>query len=126
MNSATGISVTGGSAHTFKKDALPVNNGVHIYDSSESDFKLRHHATLKARQPVLRSDGTYSKANRTFNYTIPFVNAAGEIEFATFSGETNIPSEALGGAVHLELRLQAVQMMMDADLDDYHNDSCLD
>lgn len=118
---ATGISVSGGTAHTFKKDALQVNNGVHVYDSSEANFKIRSHATFKARQPILRSDGSYTKGNRTFNITIPVENANGVIEFATFRGEFDIPASIIGGTQHLELRQQAAQMCFDADLNDYHN-----
>lgn len=120
MKGATGISVTGGAAALHNEDAVQVNNGVHVYDTTEPNFVERAHATFKSRNPSKRSDGTFAKGWRSFNYTIPFTNAAGTIEYLTFRGEMDIPAECLQADI-LELRLQAVQQIMDSDTDNYYN-----
>jgi hypothetical protein len=120
MKAATGHTITGGTAALHGPDAVQVNNGVHVYDTTEPNFVDRCHATFKARNPSLRSDGTHTKGWRGFNYTIPFTNAAGVIEYATFRGEMDIPAEMLEADI-LELRLKAGQQILSADTDDYFN-----
>lgn len=85
---STGLSVTAGTDRLFEPDGLAVQNGIHVA-ASDIAFATRPHATFKNRAPKY-SNGSYDKAKRTVNYTLPITEADGSIGFNTYRGESEL------------------------------------
>lgn len=115
---ATGITVSDGTDTVWTDDGLDVKNGIHIVDSSSTDFITRPHGTFKNRPAQLQPDGTWSKGKRDFNITMPIVLASGATSFPVFRGAMEFHPEMTAAQI-LELRMLACQAIMDAELDAY-------
>lgn len=118
LKAATGITVTGGSATTYQNDGLDVKNGIHVVDTSETNFLIRPHATFKNKAAAAQPGGKFSKGVRSFNFTIPFAEADGTISYPVFRGTMDLPP-TMSVAQILQLRLMATQIIMDSELDNY-------
>lgn len=116
---ATGISVTAGTDAVWTDDGLDVKNGIHVVDSTSTNFITRPHATFKNRPAQLQPDGTWSKGKRDFNVTTPIVLASGATSFPVFRGGMELHPEMTAAQI-LELKMLACQMIMDAELDAYY------
>jgi hypothetical protein len=118
LKSATSMSVTGGTAMALSSDGVEVPNGVHVADMSELDFTVRTNLTLRTRNPVQQSDGSYSKAKRFATLVVPKALDDGQIVFNLVRIEVEVhPKTTL--AEQSNLFLLGSQILMDADLDDF-------
>lgn len=120
LKGATGITVTGGTNAVYTDDGLDVKNGIHIVDSTATNFITRPHATFRNRPATRLSDGTYSKGKRDFNITTPIVLASTAISFPVFRGTMELHPE-MSPAQILELKMMACQAIMDAELNEYYS-----
>lgn len=120
MKGATGITVTAGTSAAFTDDGLEVKNGIHVVDSTATNFITRPHATFKNRPAQLQPDGTWSKGKRDINITTPIVLASGLVSFPVYRGTFELHPEMTAAQI-LELKMLACQSIMDADLNDYYS-----
>lgn len=120
LKGATGMTVTAGSGAVYVDDGLTVTNGIHVVDSSSTNFVTRPHATFKNRSHQLLPDGTYSKRKLDFNVTTPIVLASGAVSFPVFRGNMELHPE-MSAAQILELKMLAAQLIIDAELADFYN-----
>lgn len=116
---ATSLSVTGGTARAFTPDGQTVTNGVHVAASAVTDFRVRPHISFKNRNPVRRSDGTYSQGTRTFVYTEPYLDASGVVHYDTWE-VTHRYSPSIPDANIKSARYNTAQLLFDADLENYN------
>lgn len=116
---ATGITVTAGTDAIYVSDGLDVKNGIHIVDSSATSFITRPHMTFKNRPAALQFDGSWSKGRRDMNVTTPIVLASGKTSFPVYRGTFELHPE-MTDAQLLELKLLAVQAIMDLELADFY------
>lgn len=119
-DSATTLSVTGGTSKTFTPDGQTVFNGIHVADNSVTDFRLKPHITFKNRNPQRKADGTYGKGKREFILTEPYLDAStGKVEFATYRYSCEfaavIPAANLKNG-----RYKAAQLCFDTDAENFH------
>lgn len=119
-DTATSMSVTGGTSKTYTPDGQQVTNGIHVADSSVSDFRVRPHITWKNRNPQRLSDGTYGKGKKDVIVTYPYLDATtGRVEFATarycFEYNPVIPA-----ATQKNARYLLAQCLFDADAENFH------
>lgn len=116
---ATGITVVGGSAVTFKDDGTTIPNGIHVVDTSVATLLLRPHSTFKSKAASY-SNGIPVKGKREITHVRPKTLADGTLAYPLFRGTFEVDPE-ITAAQFLELKLQAVQHIMDAELDDFYN-----
>lgn len=119
-DSATSLSVTGGTVKTYTPDGQTVTNGIHVADNSVSDFRVKPHITWKNRNPQRLSDGTYSKGKKEIIVTVPYLNTTTNlVQFATasysFSYNPEIPAASLKNARYL-----LAQCLFDVDAENFH------
>lgn len=120
LEDTTGITPVGGTAVVFEDDSTDVSNGIHVAENTGGvDYSDRRHATLKSRNPARQPDGTFSKAKRDVVFTIPFTNAAGNVEYAVARLSFELPEEYSVAEV-TEIRRMAVQWISDAELDNFY------
>jgi hypothetical protein len=120
QKASTGITVVGGTATVFDDDGLEVKNGIHVVDTTETDYISRIHATFKNRSPSLQADGTFTKGRRDINLTIPLTLASGAISYPVYRGSFEIHPEMTTAQI-AEIRRLAVQTIADTELDNYYN-----
>lgn len=118
MKGATGITVTAGTSAVYTDDGLEVKNGIHVVDSTATNFITRPHATFKNKPAALQPDGSWSKGRRDFNITTPIVLASGATSFPVFRGTMELHPEMTAAQI-LELKMLACQIIMDAELAEY-------
>lgn len=118
MKGANGITVTAGEAAVFTDDGLEVKNGIHVVDSTNSNFITRAHGTFKNKPAQLQSDGSFSKGKRDFNITTPILLASGAVSFPVFRGNMELHPEMTAAQI-LELKMLACQAIMSSELNDY-------
>jgi hypothetical protein len=118
LHAPSGFSFTGGAATVFQDDSTPVKRGIHVIDVADSSFITRKHATFKTTQPVRQGNGTFSKGRRDINFTIPYLNAVGEVEYATVDINMGLPA-SIDAATLSALRYYAAQLCLDAEVDPY-------
>lgn len=114
-DSATGLSVTGGTVKTYTPDGQAVSNGVHVADNTVTDFRVKPHITWKNRNPQRLPDGSYTRGKKTVIVTFPYLNATtGLVQFATaeysFLYALEIPAATLKNC-----RYMLAQCLFDAD-----------
>lgn len=116
---ATAIAPTGGSDMTFQVDGQVVNNGVHVSNVSQPDFRIRENVTFKYRLPKQNADRTWSKGKWSATYAEPSVDATtGAMKYAVGRIELELdPSES--AATNLNIRMMLAQLLGDADLASY-------
>lgn len=119
LKNATGITVTGGTATTYQDDGLDVKNGLHVVDTTETNFLLRPHGTFKNKAASQLATGKFTKGVRSFNFTIPYAEVDGTISYPVFRATMDLPP-TMSVAQILQLRLMAAQTIMDAELDNYY------
>lgn len=115
LKNATSLTVTGGTAMALSSDGQDVKNGVHVADMGEANFIVRTNLTLKTRNPVKQSDGTYSKAKRYMTLVVPKTLASGETVFNLVRIEVEAHPESTVAEL-TNLHLLGSQLMMDSDL----------
>lgn len=118
LKAATGITITGGSASVWESDGAKIDNGIHIVDTSESNFIVRKHATFKSRSPVL-ANGLYSKGKRDVTIVAPKILLDGSVSFPLYRGSFEFHPE-MTAAERLELKMLAVQSIMDSETDNFY------
>lgn len=120
LKGATGHTIVGGVATAHQDDGLDVKSGIHIVDTSEPNFLLRPHGTYKNKPATLQNTGKFSKGVRSFNYTIPLLEADGTVSYPVFRGSMDLPPTMTVAQIS-QLRLMASQMILDAEADNYFN-----
>jgi hypothetical protein len=108
------VSATGGTAKTYASDGQAVPNGVHVIDSSVTDFRVRPNATLKNRNPVYK-DGKFGKDKKTATLVRPELLASGEVTYNLIRIEREVHPET-SAANALELNIQGSQLLFDSEL----------
>lgn len=71
------VSATGGTAVTLSIDGQKVNNGIHLINAANTDYRTRQHVSAKTIQPTLKANGTYTKGKKSMTLTHPKVLASG-------------------------------------------------
>lgn len=109
-SAATSMSVTGGTALAFTETAKAVPSGIEVSAASVADFRVRPFVEFKNRQPVVQSDGSYSKAKREVKLVCPRLDANNKPYFdvvrITFEA-----SPLTTDANQLDMRLMAGQIL---------------
>jgi hypothetical protein len=103
-------STTGGSAQTFSRTNLSVNNGYEYADVSEADFFARQKVIISARQPSEQSDGSWSKQKASLRFVLPITLADGSVAYNVARVEVEYHPEA-SAANLAELREMAAQWL---------------
>jgi hypothetical protein len=70
-------SFSGGTAATFTPDGQQVNNGIHISDASQADFRIRRNMSVRTTPPALNSNGVWKGGKREITAVCPKVLADG-------------------------------------------------
>lgn len=116
---ATSISVTGGTALAYAPDGQLVTNGIHVAANSVADFRVRPHISFKNKNPVRRSDGSFSRGERTIVLTEPYLHTDGIVYYDTYEIKRLyapvIPVANLDNG-----RRKAAQVLFDADLENFN------
>lgn len=115
---ATGITIVGGSAVTMKSDAGKPN-GIHVVDTSVSNLAVRPSSTFTSKAPSY-TNGQVTKGKRDITHIRPKILSTGENIGQSVRISFEITHE-ITAAELLELKLQAVQHIMDAEYDDFYN-----
>jgi hypothetical protein len=118
LSGATGISVTGGSSIVMKDDAAEIPNGIHVVDTSVSTSLLRPHSTFKSKAASY-ANGKAVKGRRDFIHVRPKTLSDDTVCYPLARVSFEIDPE-MTAAELLELKLQAVQHIMDSELDDFY------
>lgn len=109
----TSIAPTGGTDKTYTVDGQPVMTGVHFADSTEADYRIQKHMTIKNRNPQRQNDGKYSKGKQVVITTHPFLKADLSVGFN--KAETLIEYDPEFPAASLkDLRFMHAQMLFQA------------
>lgn len=119
-DSATSLSVTGGTVKTYTPDGQTVTNGIHVADNSVSDFRVKPHITWKNRNPQRLADGTYGKGKKDVIVTVPYLDAStGKVVFDThrYSCEYD---PVIPAANRKNARYLMAQCLFDADAENFH------
>lgn len=119
-DSATSLSVTGGTVKTYTPDGQTVSNGIHVADNSVTDFRVKPHITWKNRNPQRNSDGTFGKGKREVVVTVPYLDATtGKVEYCTerYSSEA---SPVIPAATRKNARYIMAQCLFDTDSENFH------
>jgi hypothetical protein len=116
--SATAV-FSGGTPVVLQTDSTPVKRGIHVIDVGNPNFFTREHATFKSLAPVRQGNGTYSKARRDINYTIPVQDPTTlEVSYVTVDINFSLPAGADTSLLSM-IRTYAAQLCLDTDLDNY-------
>lgn len=118
-DAATSLSVTGGTSKTFTESSVVVPGGVNVADFAEANFLLRRHITFRNRNPQKQSDGTFSKAKRSFVFTTPVDAGGGKIDYLVTRVETEIPVSA-SASIEANHRKNVAQLHFDADVENFN------
>lgn len=116
---ATSQTCVGGSPMALSSDGVEVKNGIHVGDMS-TGFLTRTNITLRTRNPVKLSDGTYTKAKRFITIVVPDDLGVDEggIVFNLIRIEVEMhPKSAV--AKQTNLQMLGSQALSDTDLDDF-------
>lgn len=112
-NGATALTPTGGTDQTFTPDGQKIDNGIHVADAAQADFRIRDNMSFRSKQPTLNSLGKYSKSKRTVTLVLPRLLADGTTAFNLFRGEIEAHPEC-AASVEKELRMKGGQIMSGA------------
>lgn len=119
LNGAT-VSASGGTAVTLTTDGQKVNNGIHLINAANTDFRTRQNVSVRTIQPTLGSTGMWSKGKKQMSLVHPKVLAsgisAGVQEFPYFRLELGDHPEMTQGEIDA-LRVWAAQLIIDPDFD---------
>lgn len=119
-DSATSLSVTGGTAQAFTPDGQSVTNGVHIACASVADFRVRPHITFKNKNPQRKADGTFTMGTQEVVITEPWLDTTtGIVHYVTHTIERRY-SPVIPAATLKNARYKAAQLMFDADTESFN------
>lgn len=119
MQLLTGATVafSGGTAQSFTPDNLEIPGGLHVVDMSVADFRIRPQITFKAKSPVKKTDGSYSKEIRSAKLVMSFIDANGVTQYDWVEVTTSLTP----GSTNLsELRKKGAQLACDTDTDNFY------
>lgn len=114
----TAASVVGGSAIVMKDDAAEIPNGIHVVDTSVATAALRPHSTFKSKAASY-ANGKVVKGKRDITHVRPKTMSDGTVSYPLCRIGFEIDPE-MTAAELLELKMQAVQHIIDAELDDFY------
>jgi len=109
----------GGTSKTLTSDGMTVPNGIHVVDTSVTDFRTRPNATFKYKPPTIKADKTYTKQKNSYSFVVPFIDAAGTTQFNLVRGEIEYHPETTAAALQI-LRSAGAQLFMDTDTDNFY------
>lgn len=115
---ATGVTIIGGTDAVMKDDGIDVANGIHVVDTTELDMSIRPNSSFKSKAPSY-VNGKLTKGKRDFTHVRPKRLTDLSLCYPLFRGSFEIDHE-ITAAEFLELKLQAVQHIMDSELDDFY------
>lgn len=119
-DSATSLSVTGGTAQVFTPDGVSVTNGVHVAAAAVADFRVRPHITFVNKNPQRKADGTYTLGTRTMKSTEAYLDAtSGIVHYVTTTIETRW-SPVVPAANVKNARYKAAQLCFNAGLENFN------
>lgn len=113
----TAVTLTGGSDVVMKDDGVEVPNGIHIVDTSNTNLVTRASSTFRSR-PANANSGV--KGKREVTHVRPKLKTDGKVSYPLYRGSFEIDAETTAAEL-LELKMQAVQHIMDTELDDFYN-----
>lgn len=119
MKDATGVTVTAGTGQTFVNDGAEIQNGVHLVDSGQTDYRIRRNLTFKVKQPVYdpyRSG--YSKDRKSISLVSPKILTDGTTAFNLIRIEREVHPETTA-AEATDINRIAAQLLSDADFDSF-------
>lgn len=119
LDGCTAASMTGGSAITMKDDGADVPNGIHVVDTSVTTVSLRPHSTFKSKAASV-ANGVPVKGKRDITHVRPKTRSDGTISYPLFRIGFELDAETTAAEL-LELKMQAVQHIIDAELDDFYS-----
>lgn len=115
---ASSMAVTGGSDMTFQTDGQVVQNGVHVANIAQSDFRIRENLSCKYRAPKQNADGSYVKEKFSATYAEPFVNSKGIVEYNVLRLDLEVSPNAPAGT-NLNCRLMGGQLLTNTNLSNF-------
>lgn len=124
-DSATSMSVVGGSDQTFSRDGRPVTNGLNYVDANDPDFFTRDTLALKSVGANVQSDGSYSRDKREVLLRDPYADAThgNQVVNARVLIDSHPGATA---AQKLNARLRLAQLLADAAMDAFWNTGSTD
>lgn len=118
VSDACTVSVTGGTNRTLSQAGPVLANGVHVIDTSITDFRVQPTFDFVSRQPVLNSDGTYVKSRRSCHIVRPKLLASGKYE--TNSGDVIMKMHPESTAAEFAaMKKDLIQAIIDSDFDNF-------
>lgn len=108
---------TGGTGQTFDRTSIPVNNGYEYADVDETNHLVRQKVILKARNPTLQSDDTWSKHKASGQFIMPITLASGKISYNLVRVEVEYHPESSAANV-AELREMGGQIAVSSAFND--------
>jgi len=120
MKDATSNTITGGTSATFETDGVEIKNGVHMVDTTESDFTVRPNITIKNRAHTLLPTGIYTKGKRDVTLVIPKLLADSSLVFNLVRINLEVHPETTAAEL-LNLRLLGCQCFSDSDMDNFYS-----
>lgn len=108
------VSATGGSVKTFSSDGMTIQNGVHLIDVAETDFRVQSSITVKVKRPTLNSLGVYSKGKISLVIKAPIILESGATSFELIRIERESHPENTAAA-RLDLNVLGAQALTDPD-----------
>lgn len=111
------VAITGGTAQAFAPDNQVVPNGIHVVDTSVTDYRVRPYITAKAKSPVKLPDGKWTKDFRSVIMVNPFIDSKGDTQYDYIEVRRALHPESTWGA---ESRKKGAQLCADTDLDTFY------
>lgn len=109
-------SASGGTSKTYSADGKPVPGGLHVSDTSVTDFRVRPNITFRFREPKYNSTlKTFSKNKQTATLVIPKLLASGSVEYNLIRIEREVHPESTAAEM-LELNIQGAQLLFDSEV----------
>lgn len=119
-DSATSLSVTGGTAQVFTPDGVTVNNGVHVAANAVTDFRVRPHATFVNKVPQRKPDGSWTMGTRTIKSTEPWLDPTTGIVHYVSCDTTIRYSPLIPAATVKNARYKHLQLGFDSDTENFN------
>lgn len=115
---ATGITVTAGTDQTFVNDGAEIQNGVHLVDSGQTDYRIRRNLTFKVKQPTYGPVSGYSKDRKSISFVSPKILVDGTTAFNLIRIEREVHPETTS-AEATDINRIAAQLVSDTDFDSF-------
>lgn len=105
-SAATSMTVVGGTDATYTETAKVVSGGIESSVVAVADFRLRPFAEFTNRQPVLGTDGLYTKGKRSGKFVFPRLDANGKPYFDVWRVTAEVsPITAQADVTDMRLRV---------------------